>query len=380
MSKFTINCPCLFGLESVLSGEIKRLGGANVQVSDGRVSFLGDLELVAKANLWLRTAERVQIVLGAFRATTFEELFQGVLALPLEQFIGPKDAFPVKGWSLNSRLHSVPDCQSIIKKAAVNRLSQVYGIHWFQETGPVHQLQFSIIKDKVSILLDTSGAGLHKRGYRPSATAAPIKETLAAGMLDLVRIYPDTQFFDPFCGSGTILIEAALKALNIAPGLKRTFACEKWDVMPQQAFRRARQEALDVIRRDAPFHGIGSDVDPAAVELCQANVNKAGVSARVKVKCQDVRTFQLPEGRVTVVTNPPYGERILDVQQARELYRAMGQVLVPREGLRMGIITPEEAFEAYFGHRSFKRRKLYNGMIKCQLYLYGLSSRAGESQ
>ena len=262
----------------------------------------------------------------------------------------------------------------------MNRLSQVYGIHWFQETGPVHQLQFSIIKDKVSILLDTSGAGLHKRGYRPSATAAPIKETLAAGMLDLVRIYPDTQFFDPFCGSGTILIEAALKALNIAPGLKRTFACEKWDVMPQQAFRRARQEALDVIRRDAPFHGIGSDVDPAAVELCQANVNKAGVSARVKVRCQDVRTFQLPEGRVTVVTNPPYGERILDVQQARELYRAMGQVLVPREGLRMGIITPEEAFEAYFGHRSFKRRKLYNGMIKCQLYLYGLSSRAGESQ
>ena len=213
------------------------MGAEDVTVFDGRVEFTGDWEMAARANLWLRTAERVQILLGSFRAVTFTQLFDQVERLPLEEFIGKKDAFPVKGWSLNSQLHSVPDCQSIIKKAAVKRLSRVYGVNWFEETGPVHQLQFSILKDQVTVLLDLSGAGLHKRGYRRISNLAPIKETLAAGILDLARIYPDTRLYDPFCGSGTILIEGAYKARNIAPGLYRRFAAEKWECIPAQVWR-----------------------------------------------------------------------------------------------------------------------------------------------
>ena len=368
MSRFTISCPCLFGLESVLSGEIRRMGGEEIAVQDGRVTFAGEEEMLARANIALATAERVQILLGRFEARSFEELFEGVRALPLEEFIGRRDAFPVKGSALNSQLHSVPDCQSIIKKAAVRRLEAAYGQSWFEETGPVHQIQFSIRKDEVLILLDTSGAGLHKRGYRRQANLAPIKETLAAGIADLARVREDDVVCDPFCGSGTLLIEAAYHALRIAPGLRRRFALQDWGLVGEEVFRRERERALSLIRRQGTFRAYGSDIDPEAVELAAQNAAKAGVKARIKTIRRDIGDFVPPEGAI-VLCNPPYGERMLDLKEARSLYRTMGQVLT-RPGVKSYIISPDEEFESVFGKKADRRRKLYNGMLRCQLFMY----------
>ena len=247
--QYRLCAPCLFGLESVLSGELKRLGFEEISVTDGRVEFSADAEGIARANLHLRTAERVLIVLGSFRAVSFQQLIDGAEQIRFEDYIGKKDAFPVKGWSLNSQLHSVPDCQAIIKKAAVKRLSQKYGVAWLEESESTVQIQFSINKNIVTIMLDTSGAALHKRGYRKNANQAPIRETLAAGILDIARIYPDTQLYDPFCGSGTFLIEAAYKAKNIAPGIYRRFAAEKWSSMPPNIWKLGREEAIEQVRR-----------------------------------------------------------------------------------------------------------------------------------
>ena len=367
--KLTMICPCHFGLESVLAGEIRRMGGENVTVQDGKVTFEGGQELLARANLTLRTAERVLIKLGEFPARTFDELFEGTKALDFESYIGSADAFPVKGYSLNSALHSVPDCQKIIKKAAVESLKSAYHLSWFEETGATHQIQFSIFKDVATVMLDTSGVGLHKRGYRQISNEAPIKETLAAGMLDLARIYPDTCFCDPFCGSGTFLIEATTKALNIAPGLRRSFAVEKWGFLPPSVFEGERTRAFDLIRRDATFEAYGMDISPEAIELTRANAKKAGISGRIRLKTADIREFVLPKERTLVVTNPPYGERMLEVKEAPKLYRIMGERFV--EGGRYGIISPDEEFESFFGRKAQKRRKLYNGMLRCQFYQYG---------
>lgn len=367
MDELTYVCPCHFGLESVLSGEIRRLGGEKITVTDGKVSFVGPESMIARANLWLRTAERVLIQLGEFPAKTFDQLFEGVKSLALERFIGKLDAFPVKGHSLNSQLKSIPDCQKIIKKAAVERLRQKYGISWFQETGPVHQLQFLIFKDVATILLDTSGAGLHKRGYRRNSNEAPIKETLAAGILDLIRIYPDTCFCDPFCGSGTFVIEAATKALQIAPGLKRSFAIEHWGYLDPEIFQQERKRAFELIRRDATFEAHGSDISSEAVELTRANCKKAGVSPRVRLKVADISDFLAPKERVVIVTNPPYGERMLEIKEAERIYQCMGERFA---GYRCAVISPHEEFERLFGRKADKRRKLYNGMLRCQLYLY----------
>ncbi|WP_312643709.1 class I SAM-dependent RNA methyltransferase [Hydrogenoanaerobacterium sp.] len=370
MSKIKIACPCIFGLESVLSAEIKKLGVQNIEVTDGKVTFVGDLADVAKANIWLRTAERVQIVLGSFRAESFEELFQGVLSLDFENYIRKDDAFPVKGWALNSKLHSIPDCQSIIKKAIVKRLESKYNQSWFEETGSRVQVQFSILKDIVTVLLDTSGAGLHKRGYRQNSNIAPIKETLAAGIVDLARIRNDSLVYDPFCGSGTMLIEAALYALNIAPGINRRFAAEYWGVFSDNTFKTVRQEALEQIDRQAEFRGYGYDIDPAAVELAQENARKAGVANRFQISQQDISDFRTDELRATVLTNPPYGERMLEVKDAQRIYKTMGEVFERRKFLNYYVISPDEQFEELFGSGADRRRKLYNGMIKCQLFMY----------
>mgnify|MGYP005797662199 FL=1 len=247
MNKIRLCCPCHFGPESVLKYEINKIGGENLTVTDGKISFDGDFSLLARANLRLSTAERVLIELGSFEAKSFEQLFQGVKSLPLEDFIGKSDAFPVKGHSLNSQLHSIPDCQKIIKKAAVERLKSKYKVSWFEETGAVHQLQFTILKDICTLYLDTSGAGLHKRGYRRNSNAAPIKETLAAGIIDLARVRADSLVCDPMCGSGTFLIEAAYKALNVAPGLRRKFAAQNWEQIPQEVWQQERSDAMDEI-------------------------------------------------------------------------------------------------------------------------------------
>ncbi len=364
------SAPCHFGLESVLSGELKRLGAQDVLAQNGRVNFCGPLELLAKANLWLRTAERVQILLGSFSAESFDELFEGVRALPLEDYIAKTDAFPVKGWSLESKLTSVPACQSIIKRAAVKRLEGVYGLAQFPESGPVHQLEFSLHKNLCSLYLDTSGPGLHKRGYRPKGNQAPLKETLAAGILDLARIYPDTQIYDPCCGSGTFLIEAAFKALNIAPGLRRRFAAEAWCQIPTGIWQQQRQAAAAEVRKDTTFRAYGGDIDPEAVALKLENAKKAGVISKVQAQLANLEQFTPPTGKSLVVANPPYGERMLELHEAEALYKTMGRVFTPAEGVSYYIISPHEEFETLFGRKANKRRKLYNGMLRCQLYMY----------
>ena len=370
MERFQFACPCNFGLEGVLSGELKRLGMEEVTAADGRVDFSGTAADLCRANLWLRTAERVLVVLGSFPATSFSQLFDQVEKLPFERFIGKKDRFPVKGWSLNSKLHSIPDCQSIIKKAAVKRLGQKYGITWFEETGALYQIQFSILKDQVTILLDTSGAGLHKRGYRRTQNLAPIKETLAAGILDIARIYPDTRLYDPFCGSGTFLVEGAYKAKNIAPGLYRRFAAEKWACIPGEAWRLQREEALSQVRGEVIFRAFGSDISPEALEITAVNLKNARVSSLAELRQMDVKDFKVPGEKSIVVCNPPYGERLLQPQEAEELCRVMGRVFIPSDQVGYFIISAVENFEELFGRPADKRRKLYNGMVKCQLYMY----------
>ena len=362
-------CPCHFGLESTLKFELKKIGAQDITVQDGRLIFRGDYNILAKANLCLSTAERVLIQLGEFPAYSFEELFQGVKKLPLENWIGKDDAFPVKGHALDSKLHSVPDCQSIIKKAAVERLKLHYHTSWFAETGSIHQIQFFIRKNICTICLDTSGAGLHKRGYRRNSNAAPIKETLAAGIVDLARVRTDSVVIDPFCGSGTILIEAAFKAMRMAPGLNRHFAAEKWDCIPDTVWRNARSEAIAAIRRDSPFEAYGCDIDPEAIRLTEENARKAGVKTRIHLQQRDIAHFEPIENSITIC-NPPYGERMLDIQAAESLYRIMGCVFPANKEYPCYVISPDSEFETFFDKKAVKRRKLYNGMMQCQLYMY----------
>ncbi len=370
MEKIRYAAPCLFGIEGVLADELRRMEAEDVAAENGRVLFSGGPELLARANICSRYAERILILMGDFDARTFTQLFDGVKALPWERFIGKRDAFPVKGWSIGSTLHSIPDCQSIVKKAVVERLKERYKLEWFEESGPVYQIQFSILKDRAALMIDTSGEGLHKRGYRKEAGTAPLKETLAAAMAYVARLYPDTQLYDPFCGSGTILIESAMLAMNLAPGLRRSFAAERFGAIPPEVWRRERQRAADLAQRDVTFRAFGSDLDPAAVALANANARKAGVDGLCRAAVGDVKDFTPPEGRCVVITNPPYGERLLDIQAAEKLYQIMGERFYKEPGKRYYVINPDEDFEKLFGRRADKRRKLYNGMIKCQFYMY----------
>lgn len=371
-NELTIRCvvPCLLGLESLIAQELREMGAIDVAAENGRVLFSGDANLLARANINCRFAERIQVLAGSFSAKTFDELFEGTKALAWEEWIGKEDAFPVKGYSIHSALFSVSDCQSIIKKAVVERLKSVYHIPWFEETGPVHQIQFSIMKDTVSLLLDTSGAGLHKRGYRLQANNAPLKETLSASLCSLARLRDYHTLYDPMCGSGTILIEGAMMALNIAPGVNRNFAAERWEALPQSAWARERERARDLVKKDVHFQAYGSDIDADALALAKANAERAGVRANIAWKEASLNDFAPATEKGTLICNPPYGERMLDIQQANELYRIMGKKFDKKRGWSYYIISPSEQFESLFGRRADKRRKLYNGMIKCQLYMY----------
>lgn len=362
--------PCLLGIEGLVADELKRMDIMNVKAENGRVFFEGDFRTMAKANIGSRYAERILVLLAEFPAYSFEDLYQGVNKIEWENWIGVDDAFPVKGHSVNSKLASIPDCQKIIKKSVVNRLNSKYHTTWLEETGSSHQIQFLIMKDKVSIMLDTSGIGLHKRGYRQNATIAPIKETLAAAMADLSHVRPYSNIIDPFCGSGTILIESALKALNIAPGLRRRFGAERWDCVPQEVWSLEREYAQDNINKSAEFQAYGYDIDNEAVELTMENARKAGVGSRIHVEQRNIKDFSSELERGAVICNPPYGERLLDMEQARELYKIMGGYFVKKQGWSYTIISPDDNFEKIFGRPADKRRKLYNGMIKCQVYMY----------
>ena len=369
MTDLRFAVPCMFGLEGLVGDELRRLDMKDVQVENGRVLFSGDVEALAKANLWLRTGERVLLLLAEFSAVSFEELFQGTYAVHWEDFIPKDGAFPVKGHCLNSQLMSVPDCQAIVKKAVSRRLGEKYGISWLPETGAKHQLQFAIMNDRVSLYLDTSGAGLHKRGYRAVGNEAPLRETLAAAMVILTRYRGREFFWDPFCGSGTIPIEAALIAKNQAPGLNRRFAAEQFDWVGEDVFTRLRQEA-----KDKQFHGnyriLGSDNDPKCISPSMANARKAGVAGLITFKDGDATKMSLPTDTGLLVCNPPYGQRMMEQQSAQRLYSALGRHLKYADGWKKFVITSEPEFEHYFGRRANKKRKLYNGMIKCDYYMF----------
>ena len=366
--KFVI--PCLLGLEKLIADEVKALGAADVVSENGRVLFSGDAALLARTNICCRYAERIQILVGTFEALSFEDLFQGTKALPWEDWIGVSDAFPVKGYSLNSTLFSVRDCQAIIKKAVVERLRGRYGVSWFDETGPVHQIQFSIMKNQVSLLLDTSGYGLHKRGYRLEAGGAPIKETLAASMCCLAHVRDYHTLYDPMCGSGTLLIEGALLANNIAPGRNRNFSAERWAQVPEDVWQLERERARDLELKESRLAAFGSDIDSAALDLAKANAERAGVARYLQFERRNLRDFAPQTEKGTLLCNPPYGERLLDMQAAEKLYQLMGQVFPQKRGWSYTIISPSEDFEVFFGRKADKRRKLYNGMIKCQVFMY----------
>jgi putative N6-adenine-specific DNA methylase len=360
---------CLFGLEHLLGEEIDRLGYERETTMDGRVTFLGDEETVALANIFLRYAERVYINLGQFRAETFDELFEGTRALPWEMWIGKRDAFPVKGHSIRSGLTSVPACQSIIKRAVVKRLSEAYGIPYFEESGVKYQIEFFLFKDEAALMIDTSGAPLHKRGYRPEANAAPIRETLAAAIAATARPRENVLLWDPMCGSGTIAIEAAMLANGIAPGANRRFAAEQFAMFPKKLWDSAREEARET-RADTAIEIYASDIDPACVSLTRENVARAGVEKWVKVFRADARKISAEGRRGTIVTNPPYGERLSTPEEVEQLYRELGVHFRSLSPWQVYVITSHPGFEKLYGARADKVRKLYNGMIPCYLYQF----------
>ena len=370
MAIYTMVAPCRFGVESLVSYELKSMGAQNVTSENGRVFFEGDESILARANLNSRIAERILLVAGQFEAHTFDQLFEGVKALPWENYIGRTDAFPVKGSSIDSKLFSMSDCQSIIKKAVVERLKTKYKTEWFEETGALFQIQYFILKDKAVLMLDASGEGLHKRGYRAVANEAPIKETLAAAILDLARVRSDSVLIDPCCGSGTILIEGAMRAYNIAPGLSRSFSCEKWDFVPKEVWRQERERAQDNINLDAAFEAYGSDIDEQALAVAKSNIEKAGVSKAISLKQRDIKDFTYETEKGIIICNPPYGERLLDYKDVDGLYQTMGKVFPKKPNFSHYFITGSDSFETPFGRPADKRRKLYNGMIQCQLYMY----------
>lgn len=369
MEHFTMAVPCLFGLEGLVGDELRRMGMEQVRVEDRRVFFEGDFAAMAKANLCLRMGERVMILLARFPARSFEELYQGVKNIPLERFVPKDGAFPVKGYSLDSQLHSVPDCQSIAKKAAVDHLGTHYGLSWLPETGETYQLRFSIMKDICEVFLDTSGASLHKRGYRAIANEAPLHETMAAALVNLARYRGRDFFWDPFCGSGTIVIEAALAALNRAPGLNRPFAAQRWSCVPQEIWTQAREEAKDGEYR-GEYRILGTDIDPASLSIAIANAKKAGVAKYIEFREGDATKLPLPAERGVIVCNPPYGERMLEQRAAQQLVRSFGRHLKFADQWNKYIISSEPEFEHWFGKQATKKRKLYNGRLQCNVYMY----------
>ena len=369
MAEFEIIIPTIFGLESFVSREIKSLGYEISSVEDGKVTFLGDESAVCRANTAVRTGERVLIKIGEFTAVTFDELFEGTKALNWAEWIGKNDAFPVKGFCLKSQLASVRDCQSIIKKAAAESLGKTYGLERLPEDGACYQIQFSVFKDKVTLMLDTSGDGLHKRGYRKNANAAPLKETIAAAMVMMSHWKYEYPLADPLCGSGTIPIEAAMIKRNIAPGLTRSFAGENFARIGKELWHNAREEASSRIK-DVPLDIYAADIDEKAVAVACENARIAGVGDAVKPIVGNVAEFLHNGAYGTVICNPPYGERLGDKEESEEIYRLMGRQFKKLDNWSYYVITSNENFEKAFGMAAAKKRKIYNGMLKCNIYQY----------
>lgn len=371
MSRIELVAPCNFAVEAILSREIKNLGYEITKVEDGRVSFMADEEGICRSNLWLRTAERILVKVGEFEAFSFDELFEKTKSLKWYQWI-PKDAeFPVaKASSIKSQLFSTSDIQAIVKKAVVENLKMKHKVQWFEETGERYPIHVFINKDKVTLYLDTSGLSLHKRGYRELSNAAPIKETLASVMVLLTPWKADRAFIDPFCGSGTIPIEAAMIGLNMAPGLNRSFVSDNWRWITSKAWNKAKEEAKSLLRKDIDLNIQGYDIDEAALKVARNNARLAGIEDKIHFQKRDVKELHSKEHYGFIVTNPPYGERMSDPKSVEELYKEMGKVFSMLNTWSFYIITSHEEFERFFGRRADKKRKLYNGMMKTDLYQF----------
>lgn len=372
MERFELIAPCHFGLEAVMKREILDLGYEVSQVEDGRVTFIGDAEAVCRANIFLRTTERILLKVGSFKAETFEELFQGTRAIPWEHYI-PRDGkfWVAKASSIKSRLFSPSDIQSIMKKAMVERMKGAYGITWFPEDGASYPLRVFLYKDVVTVAMDTSGDSLHKRGYRTLTSKAPITETLAAALLMLTPWKPDRILVDPFCGSGTFPIEAAMMAANMAPGMNREFLAEEWkNLIPKKCWYEAMDEANDLVKDDISVDIQGYDIDGEIVRAARANAAAAGVDHLIHFQQRPVSQLSHPKKYGFLITNPPYGERIEDKKNLPELYKTIGERFAALDSWSAYIITAYEDTERYFGRKADKNRKIYNGMMKTYFYQF----------
>lgn len=368
--KLTLVATCMFGLEKLLGEEIDSLGLKRLDTMDGRITFEGEAADIPRANIALRCAERIFVHLGQFPAHSFTELFDGTKSLPWEDWIGRTDAFPVKGHSIKSGLTSLPDCQSIVKKAVVERLRETYGISWFEETGVKYQIEFFIFKDVVHLMLDTSGVALHKRGYRTEAGAAPLRETLAAALVMTARPREDILFWDPFCGSGTIAIEAAMLVSGHSPGLNRAFAGEDFANIPKHLWDTAREEARARIRNDCKFEVYASDIDEDILDITYENALRAGVEEYINIFQADARRIKKEDRKGTIVCNPPYGERMGEREEIERLYQQLGGSFKALYPWQIYVLTSCDRFDRLYGQRADKVKKLYNGMLPCYLYEY----------
>lgn len=369
MALYTIIATSTFGLESVVARELRSLGYDNMTVENGRITFAGDEKDIARCNIWLRTADRVLIRVADFEARDFEELFQGTRDIGWDKMIPVDAKMHVIGRSVNSKLSSVKDCQSIVKKAVIEAMKERHAIDRFPETGPLYRIEVSLLKDRATLTLDTTGQGLHKRGYREGAGEAPLRENLAAALVLLSRWSPDRILADPFCGSGTIPIEAAMIGRNIAPGLKRSFASEGWPQVSRHIWDAARKEAESNIN-DAAFRILASDNDFRVLKKARENAEKAGVGDCVVFQKLSFEEFRSRKKYGFIISNPPYGERMGDSKEIERIYKKMGEVFSGLDLWTFFILSAHPQFQTLFGKRAVKNRKLYNGGIKCYLYEY----------
>lgn len=370
MAKIELIATAPMGLEAVVARELKDLGYEDMAVENGRVVFRGDESAICRANMWLRTADRILVKLGEFPATTFEELFEGTRALPWDEWIPAEGDFHINGKSLKSQLSSVPACQRIVEKAIVEKMKQKYRLDWFPKTGAKYSVEVALLKDVALLTLDTTGPSLHKRGYRKLTAEAPIKETLAAAMILLSKWHPERPFMDPFCGSGTIPIEAALIAHNIAPGMHRDFPAQRWERVAEELWETARDEAFDLADYDRVVEIVGSDINAEVLELAQHHARSAGLSKSITFRRIPVSEVTAESRHGYLITNPPYGERLGEREAVEQLYRELGRVHKGMKDWSFFVITAHKAFEKLFGKAADKKRKLFNGRIECDLYQY----------
>ncbi|GAA0727609.1 class I SAM-dependent RNA methyltransferase [Clostridium malenominatum] len=366
---FTLIATSTFGLEKVVANELKELGYDDLKIENGKVTFEGDEMDIVTCNMWLRTADRVLIKMGEFKAESFEELFQGTLAVEWGDIIPITGFMHVNGKSVKSKLYSVPDCQSIVKKAVVEAMKRKYRRDLFPENGATYKIEAAILKDIVTLTLDTTGPGLHKRGYRELAGEAPMKETLAAALVLLSKWDPSRVLTDPFCGSGTIAIEAAMIGKNMAPGLNRSFVSEQWDIIDQELWEDIRKHAKNSIN-NKEFRILASDISGRVLQTARENAKKAGVEDYIAFQKTDVREFSSKKKHGFIITNPPYGERIGELKEVEELYKDMGDTFERLSDWSYFVITSHTGFEKFFGKKSDKNRKLYNGRLLCYYYQY----------